>query len=263
MRIARVSHADGVNHAVLDGETAELIADPFAFAEGPAPRRLGRRIPLADVRLLAPVEPRTVVGMAHNTGPKDRELPPQAFLKPARSVIGPHDPVPLPDGIGRVDAEAELAVVLGAPLAGHTEDTVHRAVFGYTVGNDITARELQHSDGLWTSAKGRHGFTPLGPWIETALDADRAQVRLAVDGVPLRPASTAGLARSVAELLCHLGEFLPLGPGDVVLTGAPGEFGPIRVGGRTEATVDGIGTLTNPVTRARTPKPVTSPHLGI
>ncbi|MEU6117534.1 fumarylacetoacetate hydrolase family protein [Streptomyces sp. NPDC047117] len=258
MRIARIAHAGGTAHAVIDGDTADLVADPFAGpsaaggaadgAAGRAPVRLGRRLPLAEVRLLAPVEPRTVVGMAHNTGPADRALPPQAFLKPARSVIGPHEPVRLPDGIGRVDAEAELAVVLVASPAGHTPDTVLRTVFGWTVANDITARDLQRSDPLWTSAKGRPGFTPLGPWIETGLPApDDTEVALALDGVPLRPASTGGLARSIAEILCYVGELLPLGPGDVVLTGAPGEYGPLVPGGRADATVAGIGTLTTPV----------------
>ncbi|POX36335.1 hypothetical protein C3486_34220, partial [Streptomyces sp. Ru73] len=209
MRIARIAHAGGTAHAVLDGGTADLIADPFAEppaaggaadgAAGRAPVRLGRRLPLAEVRLLAPVLPRTVVGMAHNTGPADRALPPQAFLKPARTVIGPDEPVHLPDGIGRVDAEAELAVVLAGSPAGHTPDTVLRTVFGWTVANDITARDLQRSDPLWTSAKGRPGFTPLGPWIETDLPApDDTEIALTLDGVPLRPAATSGLARGIA-----------------------------------------------------------------
>ncbi|WP_051871581.1 fumarylacetoacetate hydrolase family protein [Streptomyces sclerotialus] len=254
MRIARIAHAGGTAHAVLDGDTADLVADPFAAggaaggAAARAPVRLGRRLPLAEVRLLAPVEPRTVVGMARNTGPADRARPPQAFLKPARSVIGPEEPVYLPDGIGRVDAEAELAVVLADSPAGHTPDTVLRTVFGWAVANDITARDLQRDDPLWTSAKGRPGFTPLGPWIETELPApDDTEVSLALDGVPLRPASTRELARGVAEILCYLGGFLPLGPGDVVLTGAPGEYGPIGPGGRADATVAGIGTLTTPL----------------
>ncbi|MBZ4019300.1 fumarylacetoacetate hydrolase family protein [Streptomyces purpurogeneiscleroticus] len=254
MRIARIAHAGGTAHAVLDGDTAEVIADPFGAggaaggAAGRAPVRLGPRLPLAEVRLLAPVQPRTVVGMAHNTGPADRELPPQAFLKPARSVIGPDEPVYLADGIGRVDAEAELAVVLAASPAGHTPDTVLRTVFGWTVANDVTARDLQRNDPLWTSAKGHPGFTPLGPWIETALDdPDDTEVALALDGVPLRPASTRELARGVAEILCYLGGFLPLGPGDVILTGAPGEYGPLRPGGHAAATITGIGTLTTPV----------------
>ncbi|MBD0421653.1 fumarylacetoacetate hydrolase family protein [Streptomyces sp. TRM S81-3] len=254
MRIARVAHADGVDYAVLDGTDAVLIADPFATTHTV---RLGRRIALADVRLLAPVVPRTVVGMAHNTGPDDRRLPPQAFLKPARSVVGPGEPIPLPTTSEHVDAEAELAVVLRAPLAGHSAETVHEAVLGYTVANDVTARDLQRTDPLWTTAKGQYGFTPLGPWVETALDPDDVQVGLSIDGRPLRPASTAHLARGVTEILCHLAAHLPLGAGDVVLTGAPGEYGPLRPGGRVEATVTEIGSLANPVIHSNHP-----PHTG-
>ncbi|MEU6578415.1 fumarylacetoacetate hydrolase family protein [Streptomyces sp. NPDC046805] len=278
MRIARLAHADGVDYAVLDGQVAELIADPFAEPAATAPytarfspsygspagrplRRLGRRVALADARLLAPVVPRTVVGMAHNTGLADRLRPPQAFLKPPRSVVGPGVPVRLPAGSERVEAEAELAVVLAASLTGHTEQTVHEAVFGYTIANDVTSRDLQQSDPLWTSAKSGHGFTPLGPWIETDLDATDVEVRLSIDGVELSPGSTAHLARGVAEILCHLAGYLPLGPGDVVLTGAPGETGPLRAGGSVSASAPAIGTLANPVGRApdrHVPTPIPS-----
>jgi 2-keto-4-pentenoate hydratase/2-oxohepta-3-ene-1,7-dioic acid hydratase in catechol pathway len=264
MRLARIAHADGTDHAVLDGGTATLVCDPFT---GPVADRdpvpLGRRLPLDRARLLAPVLPRTLLGMAHNTGPEDRARPPQAFLKAARSVIGPEDAVPLPDGLGRVDGEAELAVVLAEPLTGHTEDTVHRAVFGWTVANDVTARARQSADPLWTSAKSRTGFTPLGPWIETGpslADMRDAAVRLSLDGRELPPASTAGLARNVTEILLHLGGYLPLGPGDVVLTGAPGAVGPLRPGGRVEATVAGVGTLGNPVVAM--PAPLGAPVAG-
>ena len=123
------------------------------------------------MRLLAPVEPRTVVGMAHNTGPADRALAPQAFLKPARSVIGPGEAVGVPAGVGRVDAEGELAVVVGRTSRDLTTGDALDAVFGYTVANDVTGRDLQRSDPLWTTAKGYDTFTPLGPWIETDLDA--------------------------------------------------------------------------------------------
>lgn len=254
MRLARIAHPDGVGHAVLEDGTAHLVADPFTgTAAVREPVRTGRSVPLERARLLAPVEPRTVVGMAHNTGPEDRLLPPQSFLKAPRSVIGPDAAVPLPGGVGRVDGEAELAVVLAESPAGHTEETVHRAVFGWTVANDVTGRALQSADSLWTSAKSRAGFTPLGPWIETgpgpAAMAD-ARVSLTVGGRRLRDASVAGLARSVTEILLHLGGHLPLGPGDVVLTGAPGECGELRPGEVVEAAVAGVGTLANPVVAA-------------
>ncbi|WP_328528052.1 fumarylacetoacetate hydrolase family protein [Nocardioides sp. NBC_00368] len=233
MRIARIEHPDGIDHAVVEADGYRLIEDVFADEI----RCLDRRVGFAAARVLAPVEPRTVVGMAHNTGPADRLLPPQAFLKPARSVIGPGDPVPVPAGLGLVHAEAELAVVIGSS----------GRVLGYTVANDVTARDLQVQDSLWTQAKGQRGFTPLGPWIETDLDPAGAVVGLEVEDAAAAPADTGQLARTVAEVVAWVSGFLPLGPGDVILTGAPGASLPIRPGQQVTASVAGIGELINPV----------------
>ncbi|MGH4000428.1 MAG: fumarylacetoacetate hydrolase family protein [Pseudonocardiaceae bacterium] len=243
MRIARIAHPHGTDHAVVEADCYRLVSDVFADEI----RCQDRWVPLADARLLAPVVPRTVVGMAHNTGPSDRLLPPQAFLKPARSVIGPGDPVPVPAHLGLVHAEAELAVVIGRDAAGVSEADAPATVLGYTVANDITGRDLQAEDSLWTRAKGQRGFTPLGPWIETELDAADALVGLAVDGASAPQASTAHLARSVAEVVAWVSSFLPLGPGDVILTGAPGKSLPIRSGQDVRVSVAGIGSLGNPV----------------
>ncbi|OIJ25279.1 fumarylacetoacetate hydrolase family protein [Nocardioides luteus] len=233
MRIARIEHPDGIDHAVVEADGYRLVEDVFADEI----RCLDTRVGFADARLLAPVEPRTVVGMAHNTGPGDRLLPPQAFLKPARSVIGPGDPVPVSADLGLVHAEAELAVVIGGS----------GAILGYTVANDVTARDLQAQDSLWTQAKGQRGFTPLGPWIETDLDPAGAVVGLEVGDAAAPPAGTDRLARGVAEVVAWVSGFLPLGPGDVILTGAPGASLPIRPGQQVTARVDGIGELVNPV----------------
>ncbi|SDY11778.1 2-keto-4-pentenoate hydratase/2-oxohepta-3-ene-1,7-dioic acid hydratase (catechol pathway) [Modestobacter sp. DSM 44400] len=247
MRIARIAHAGRSVHAVQEGDTLLLLDDAFA----PMPRRTGTRVPVDEARLLAPVEPRVIVGMAHNTGPGDRRKPPQAFLKSARSLIGPGDPIPVPPGIGRVDAEGELAVVIGRPAHHLTRADALTAVLGYTIGNDVTTRHLQRSDPLWTTAKGYDGFTPLGPWIETDLDATDTRVTVSLNGRALRPASTQALARGVVEVLVYLTSFMTLGPGDVVLTGAPGEYTPISPGDTVDIAASGIGRLVNPVVQAR------------
>ncbi|MEU6133454.1 fumarylacetoacetate hydrolase family protein [Nocardioides sp. NPDC047086] len=233
MRIARIEHPGGIDHAVVEADGYRLIEDLYADEI----RRLDWWVAVAEARLLAPVEPRTVVGMAHNTGPGDRLLPPQAFLKPARSVIGPGDPVPVSADLGLVHAEAELAVVIGGS----------GSVLGYTVANDVTGRDLQAQDPLWTQAKGQRGFTPLGPWIETDLDPAHESVGLEVDDATAPPVGTDRLARSVAEVVEWVSGFLPLGPGDVILTGAPGTSLPIRPGQQVTASVAGIGELVNPV----------------
>jgi len=245
MRIARIVHRGRVSYAAVESEVLTLVEDPFTTGAAQAPH--AARLALDEVRLLAPVAPRTVVGMAHNTGPADRELPPQAFLKPTGSVIGPGEVVGVPAGVGRVDAEGELAVVLGRTARNLTADDALDAVLGYTVANDVTARDLQQTDPLWTSAKGYDGFTPLGPWIETDLDPGAAVVQVAINGRKLAAASTSDLARNVVEILVHVTSFLTLEPGDVVLTGAPGEYGEIVPGDEVSVTIEGLGTLSNPV----------------
>lgn len=250
--IARIAHADGVSHATVEPEGYALIDDPFATRM----RHTGTVVPLAAATLLAPVTPRTVVGMAHNTGAADRELPPQAFLKPAGSVIGPGAPIPVPAGIGLVEAEAELAVVIGRTATDLTAVNALDHVLGYTVGNDVTARDLQRSDPLWFAAKGFDGSTPIGPVIATGLDPEDLALGLSVDGFDLRGASTADLARSVVECLVYVTSVLTLNPGDVLLTGAPGQTAPIGRDTRVAATVAGIGTLHNAVTARRTAKEV-------
>jgi 2-keto-4-pentenoate hydratase/2-oxohepta-3-ene-1,7-dioic acid hydratase in catechol pathway len=247
VRIARIHHDGRPVHAVVEDDRLALLDDLARL------RRSGTTVPAAGARLLAPTDPRVVLGMAHNTGAADRLLPPQAFLKPSRTVIGPGEPIPLPDGIGHVEAEGELAVVIGKAARHLTAADALGAVLGFTVANDVTARDLQRSDPLWTTAKGYDGFTPLGPWVETDLDAFDAGIVVNRNGHALRGASTRDLARDIVEVLVYVTSFLTLGPGDVVLTGAPGECARIRPGDTVEITVAGLGTLANPVVAAPTP----------
>lgn len=245
-RIARISHPGGVHHATVEADGYALIDDPFANRL----RHTGTVVPPGQARLLAPVAPRTVVGIAHNTGPADRQLPPQAFLKPATTVTGPGAPIPLPTGIGRVDAEAELAVVIGRTATRLTMANAAEHILGITVANDVTARDLQLSDPLWFAAKGFDGWTPLGPWIATGVDPADLSISLQVNGVDLAPAGTADLARSVIECLVYVTSVVTLHPGDVVLTGAPGGTGAITAGSTVTATIAGVGALHNPVATA-------------
>jgi 2-keto-4-pentenoate hydratase/2-oxohepta-3-ene-1,7-dioic acid hydratase in catechol pathway len=251
-RIGRVAHADGVAYASVEPEGFALIEDPFA----PRLRHTGVIVPNAEAHLLAPVSPHTVVGMAHNTGPGDRKLPPQSFLKPASTITGVGGPIPVPDGVGRVEAEAELAVVIGRTASQLTAANAVEHILGVTVANDVTGRDLQQSDPLWFAAKGFDGWTPLGPWIATGLNLDDLEVRLSVDGVALDPASTADLARSVVECLVYVTSVLTLAPGDVLLTGAPGQTGVITPGAHVTAEVAGVGELHNPVVAATLEKEV-------
>jgi 2-keto-4-pentenoate hydratase/2-oxohepta-3-ene-1,7-dioic acid hydratase in catechol pathway len=191
--------------------------------------------------------------MAHNTGQPGRDLPPQAFHKAATSVVGPGDAIELAAGMRRVDPEAELAVVVGAKARGLTPENARGAVLGFTIGNDVTCRDLQKSDELWISAKSQDTFTPAGPWIVTGLDESRLAVDVVLNGSPLRAASTADLGWKVDEILVYLTSFMTLHPGDLVLTGFPAECAPLAPGDTVACRVDGIGELVNPVTASPWP----------
>jgi 2-keto-4-pentenoate hydratase/2-oxohepta-3-ene-1,7-dioic acid hydratase in catechol pathway len=152
-------------------------------------------------------------------------------------VIGPGEAVELPNGVGRVDAEAEVAAVIGAD----------GTVFGWTLANDVTARDLQATDARWARAKGYRTFTPCGPFIETDLDPESIELELVLDGHPLGPASNENLARGATEVLDYLRTFMPLGAQDLVLLGAPGRFGPLQADTVAEIRSPQLGTLTNTV----------------
>lgn len=253
MRLCRIAHAGGIDYARWDGEGFAVLVDPFEVRL----RMTGVRVPAPRARLLAPVEPRTVVGMAHNSGPADRRLPPAAFLKAARSVIGPGARVRLPDDGGRVVAEGELAMVIGRDTAGVRPADLLSCVLGFTAANDVTDRAAQSRDPLWTEAKSRHTFTPIGPWIETDLDPADVAITVTIGASEAKTASTKDLARDPGEILAYVSRLMPLGPGDLVLTGAPAPAVPISPGGDVRVRVEGLGELVNPVEACPSPERVT------
>jgi 2-keto-4-pentenoate hydratase/2-oxohepta-3-ene-1,7-dioic acid hydratase in catechol pathway len=199
---------------------------------------------------LAPSVPANVLGMAHNTGPAGRDLPPQAFHKAATSVIGPGDAIELTAGSGHVDPEAELTIVIGRKARGLTLATARSAVLGFTIGNDVTSRDLQKTDELWISAKSQDTFTPVGPWIVSGLDDADLAISIVHNGNALKASGTADLGWKVDEILVYLTSFMTLHPGDLVLTGFPAECAPIVPGDTVTCRVEGIGELTNPVRAA-------------
>ncbi|MCU1434639.1 MAG: fumarylacetoacetate hydrolase [Pseudarthrobacter sp.] len=199
---------------------------------------------------LAPSVPVNVLGMAHNTGLPGRDLPPQAFHKAASSVIGPGDAIELSSTVGYVDPEAELTVVVGQTVRGLTLETARSAVLGFTIGNDVSARDLQKSDELWISAKSQDTFTPVGPWIVTGLDDADLSIGIVHNGTELKPASSADLGWKVDEILVYLSSFMTLHAGDLVLTGFPAECARIHPGDTVVCRVQGIGELSNPVKAA-------------
>ena len=249
MRIVRFSHQGEVGFGVHEDEAvAEISPHPFGAFE-----YTGRRLPATDVRLLAPVLPSKVVAVGRNYAEHARELgnevpsTPVLFLKPSTAVVGPGDPIVRPDGVGPVDFEGELAVVVGKLVRRLSPADAIQAVLGFTCANDVTARDLQRADGQWTRAKGFDTFCPLGPWIETDLDSSDLAISTVVNGETRQQARTSQLEHGVAELLAFVSRVMTLLPGDVLLTGTPAGVGPLEAGDRVEVEVEGIGLLANEV----------------
>jgi 2-keto-4-pentenoate hydratase/2-oxohepta-3-ene-1,7-dioic acid hydratase in catechol pathway len=253
MRIVRYRHGQEVGFGVLEnGAVAAISPHPF----GPF-QYTGVRVPIGEVRLLAPVLPTKVIAVGRNYAEHAREMggevtaEPVIFLKPSTAVIGPEDPIVYPAGVNRVDYEGELAVIVGKLARRLDQADAMQAVLGFTCANDVTARELQKVDGQWTRAKGFDTFCPLGPWIESDLDSSDLGLRTLVNGEVRQSSRTSMLEHGVANLLAFVSAVMTLLPGDVLLTGTPAGVGPFEVGDRVEVEIEGIGVLANPVIAER------------
>jgi len=254
--------SDAADFGSVEGSTWTVTGSPFWGSPANAsshPREgwePGDPVREDSFTFLAPSVPANVLGMAHNTGRPGRDLPPQAFHKAATSVIGPGDAIELAPGMRRVDPEAELAIVIGTKARGLTPENARGAVVGFTIGNDVTCRDLQKTDELWISAKSQDTFTPAGPWMVTGLDDANLAVDVVLNGTPLRAASTADLGWKIDEILVYLTSFMTLHPGDLVLTGFPAECAPLSPGDTVVCRIQGIGELLNPVITSPWPGPV-------
>lgn len=251
MRIARLETADGPHHALWTGVEWELIEDLFADPV----RRTGETVAAADALLLAPCEPRVLVGIAHNRtnafnqGNRDHALPIQAWHKSVRSVIAPGQPIVARRDVGTVNIEGELAVVIGRDTTDLTVETAFDHVLGYTVVNDVTNVDRNAHDEKSFEGKGGQGYTPLGPWIETELeDPEDVATTVTVNGVVRARSGSFNLPSTVAESIAYVARWVRFGPGDVIMSGAPNTFVAVSPGDDVEITLAGIGTLINHVT---------------
>src|SRR3954467_845717 len=263
VRFARFVHAAGVSFGVVEGEAgavrsgltvAKISSLPFETV-----RFTGQRWALADVRLLAPIFSSKVIGVGRNYADHaaefGNEVPkePLIFIKPSTSVIGPNDAIRLPPQSQRVEEEGELALVIGAPGPRRVDRAgAEKAIFGYTIGNDVTARDLQRSDPQWTRAKGFDSFCPIGPWIVTDLDVSDLEIRCEVgrspDSMEVRQIGrTKDLVFDIPTLVSYVSHVMTLLPGDIILTGTPAGVSRILPGETVSVSVQGIGELRNPV----------------
>jgi 2-keto-4-pentenoate hydratase/2-oxohepta-3-ene-1,7-dioic acid hydratase in catechol pathway len=268
VRICRFTAGEDPLYGVLTGELDEygqpgddavivaLAGDPLYVGVKP----LEQEHRLEDVRLLAPVLPRSkVVGIGRNYAAHAAELgnevpdEPLMFLKPNTSVIGPGDPIVYPRQSGDLHYEGEVAVVIGRICRDVPPEKATDVIHGYTIGNDVTARDLQKSDVQFTRSKGFDSFCPLGPWIETDLDpqafADGVRVQTHLNGDLKQDGNTRDMVFDIPALIAHVTSVMTLLPGDVILTGTPDGVGPMEVGDEVEVSVAGLGALTNPVAK--------------
>ena len=266
MRIVRFVHKDTPTYGVVEGdlpevgddgrvdtsglEIAVLDSDPFF---SPA-QSTGERLTYDEVRLLAPIIPRSkVVGVGRNFADHAAEMgndvpvSPLTFFKPNTAVVGPGDPVRLPAVSEHVSYEVELGVVIGRVAKGVAAENAYDHVLGYVAANDVTLRDLQKSDPQWSRAKGFDTSCPLGPWIETEFDPESVRLRSWVNGEPRQDGMTEDFIFDIPTLIEHISETITLLPGDVIITGTPAGVGKVSAGDTMVVSIDGLGVLENPV----------------
>ncbi|HEX7486398.1 MAG TPA: fumarylacetoacetate hydrolase family protein [Vicinamibacterales bacterium] len=233
---------------LLDGD----LFGEYGFGEEIAHGEFPRDLP-AGSRLLAPITPSKIVAIGLNykdhAAEQKKPLPaePMLFIKPSTAVIGPGDPIKLPGGIGRIDYESEVAVVIGKRASRVTREHALEYVLGYTCANDVTARNLQNRGYQYSHVKGYDTFAPIGPSIAVGLDPTTIAVQGWQNGQMKQNSTTAQLIFPVADLIVYVSAIMTLLPGDLISTGTPSGIGPLAPGDVFTVRVSGIGELTNPV----------------
>ncbi|WP_431280313.1 fumarylacetoacetate hydrolase family protein [Leifsonia poae] len=255
MKIARFSHEGAIDYGIVDEDALVVLAGDPMFSGFDT---TGERVPLSKVgALLAPVIPRSkVVAVGKNYRDHAAEMggdaptEPLLFLKPNTAVIGLGDAIILPPQSQQVDFEGELAVVIGKIAKNVPAEKADEYIFGYTVANDVTARDLQKTDGQWARAKGFDTFCPLGPVIETDLNPE-AFIRTRVNGELKQDGKLSDMVHDIPSIVAYASSVFTLLPGDVILTGTPAGVGPIVAGDTVEVEIEGVGSLVNPVRAAK------------
>jgi 2-keto-4-pentenoate hydratase/2-oxohepta-3-ene-1,7-dioic acid hydratase in catechol pathway len=224
----------------LGGQPSDLILEPDSY------------------EVLAPCAPSKIIAVGKNYRDHATEMgtsvpdEPLLFLKPPTTIIANEQPIYYPKQSSRVDYEGELALIIGDRAKNITQEQSRAKIWGYTIANDVTARDLQKKDGQWTRAKGFDSFCPLGPWIVRELSAGATlQTFLNDASVPQQSASVEEMVFSPEFLIAYISQIMSLLPGDVILTGTPAGVGPMQVGDRVRIEIEGIGSLENPVVVAK------------
>jgi len=250
LKIARVLYNDTVEYTIIEGESVRFIEGSIYTEE----IRAGKRsVPINEVKILSPVMPSKVicVGLNYKDHAEELNMPipdePILFLKPPTGIIGPGDVIVYPDGIGRLDYEAELAIIMKKEARKIKREDATDYILGYTCLNDVTARDLQKKDGQWTRAKSFDTFCPLGPCICTDLAPQDTPIRLRLNSEIRQSSNTANLIFPVEVLLSFISDIMTLLPGDVIATGTPPGVGPCQKGDRVEIDIPNVGLLSNTI----------------
>lgn len=266
MRFVRFTRAEigGAAHLpsprwglLVDSLIFPLLNEPWSLRSAgawtPVLEPAASPVSLSEVRLHAPVTPGKILCVGRNYAEHAAELgndvPPEPliFLKPPSAIQAPGGVVVYPSISQRVDHEAELALVIGQRCRFVREEDALACVFGYTVANDVTARDLQKSDGQWTRAKGFDTFCPVGPWLDTNFDPAGRTVRCTVNGVVRQESSIDHMIFPVARIIAHIAQAMTLEPGDLILTGTPAGIAPVQPGDVMTVEIEGLGSIHNPV----------------
>ena len=251
MRIVRYQTQDAkkVKYGwLLDDKVGEISGNPFGRY-----RRNEATTPLADVNLLAPTEPSKIICVGRNYVEHAKELGnevpkvPLIFMKPPSAIIAGGETIILPPQSAQVEHEAELVAVIGKRGRNVTTGNARKHILGYTVGNDVTARDLQKSDGQWTRAKGFDTFCPFGPWVDTEFDPSDAVITCRVNGQMRQMASTRDMIFNVGVLIAYISSVMTLEPGDLIFTGTPAGVGELRDGDDVSVEIEGLGMIKNKV----------------
>lgn len=249
MRIARFRHNDQVSYGVIEQNILHPITnDPFGPYEF-----TGAQLNLSDVELLAPVNPSKIVCIGMNYSAHAAEIAqdvpdePLMFFKPSSAIVGPGQAIILPHQSNQVELECELTIVVGKTAKNVPIEKVGEHILGFTISNDVTARDLQFSDLQWARSKAFDTFCPMGPWIETEFDPEDSRLESRVNGQIRQQAQTTDMNFGVYELFSYVSHNVTLNPGDVILTGSPAGLSKIERGDSIECEIQGIGILSNPV----------------
>jgi 2-keto-4-pentenoate hydratase/2-oxohepta-3-ene-1,7-dioic acid hydratase in catechol pathway len=257
MKLVRFNHGAAIKHGVLlDGGIKNLscsIIDALKTSDIQQFLEEGETYDLDEVKVLTPVKPSKVVCIGLNYTDHARELnmkipdEPIIFIKPPTGVIGHLDPIIYPPSSNEVDYEAELAVVISKEARFVEEKNAKEYIGGYTILNDVTARDLQRKDTQWTRAKSFDTFCPIGPCIETRLDPLNQGISLKLNGEVKQDSNTKNMIFSPKKLVNFITNIMTLYPGDVIATGTPPGVGSMDVGDVVEARIEGVGVLKNVV----------------